>query len=590
MELHIVTLTGSSFELRVSPNDTVMSIKSKIQRFEGIPIGQQHLIWQNDELSDHQSLRDCSIPGGATLRLVLGMRGGPSSTYRPPPTAATATVRFTPAVHFASSSANQKKTDSSDSTDDLPTTTTNTSVPPLNENKVHDQETQKQITFYFVHSADRSEFMQAVDKHHHRETASTNSLPGSENSSECSLKASPLSSNLLSNSKATQSLPFLQSEASGLSCCGEPQEAQSQLPATTSEPSLLKASSSERQKASSSTTIAAAASLFAGYVYGQDNPYASDTEDCLLPECNSSTTAAAYFLRPPSPEWDNQDLSTTSPVTVLPFFPPGNYEGEDYALEEDNDSLADLKDCLIYYQSGDLFFGPKRNGSYSYNWRENFTTDADSPLLTQAKVEECETLAEKMRYIRSQLSQQKQKRIRRRLRHHQQQGNEEDGCKSNEEIEKSFAGTEPRLPSLSNQGSSHKPKIRYRGDQGFRTVHLSRRHPVQATVSAVDLSSTELSNTSPTPSIDNLTTLLQSSSRRQFLEPPDYYYYFHQNHKHHHRQNCHHGERFRREAAPNKTTSETNLDAAAIIPGFSGYGHFSQHRRMHTDVHLYRDP
>ncbi|KAM3186421.1 hypothetical protein ACTXT7_004356 [Hymenolepis weldensis] len=140
----------------------------------------------------------------------------------------------------------------------------------------------------------------------------------------------------------------------------------------------------------------------------------------------------------------------------------------------------------------------------------------------------------------------------------------------------SFIRTEPRLPSLTNQGSSHKPKIRYRGDQGFRTVHLSRRHPVQATVSAVDLSSTELSNTSPTPSIDNLTTLLQSSSRRRFPEPPDYYYYFHQNHNYHQRQNCHLGERFRREAAPNKTTSETNLDAAAIIPGFSGYGHFSQ--------------
>lgn len=35
MELFIVTLTGTAFELRVSPNDTVMSIKSKIQRFEG---------------------------------------------------------------------------------------------------------------------------------------------------------------------------------------------------------------------------------------------------------------------------------------------------------------------------------------------------------------------------------------------------------------------------------------------------------------------------------------------------------------------------------------------------------------------------
>nr|VZI45441.1 unnamed protein product [Spirometra erinaceieuropaei] len=95
MDLFIETLTGTAFELKVSPNDTVMSIKSKIQRVEGIPIGQQHLIWQNGELSDHQSLRDCSIPGGATLRLVLGLRGGPVNAYRTP-----AALRLTP-LHFA---------------------------------------------------------------------------------------------------------------------------------------------------------------------------------------------------------------------------------------------------------------------------------------------------------------------------------------------------------------------------------------------------------------------------------------------------------------------------------------------------------
>ncbi len=66
----------------------------------GIPVGQQHLIWQNGELSDDQSLRDCSIPGGATLRLVLGLRGGPiNATYRSSTmstAAAAATIRFTP--------------------------------------------------------------------------------------------------------------------------------------------------------------------------------------------------------------------------------------------------------------------------------------------------------------------------------------------------------------------------------------------------------------------------------------------------------------------------------------------------------------
>ena len=35
MELYIETLTGAAFELRVSPFETVMSVKAKIQRLEG---------------------------------------------------------------------------------------------------------------------------------------------------------------------------------------------------------------------------------------------------------------------------------------------------------------------------------------------------------------------------------------------------------------------------------------------------------------------------------------------------------------------------------------------------------------------------
>ncbi|VDQ13144.1 unnamed protein product, partial [Trichobilharzia regenti] len=50
-----------------------------------IPIIQQHLIWQNDELDDHRRLRDYSITQGSTLRLVLGLRGGPLNAHRIPP-------------------------------------------------------------------------------------------------------------------------------------------------------------------------------------------------------------------------------------------------------------------------------------------------------------------------------------------------------------------------------------------------------------------------------------------------------------------------------------------------------------------------
>ncbi|XP_053547861.1 AN1-type zinc finger protein 4 isoform X2 [Bombina bombina] len=82
MELFIETLTGTCFELRVSPFETVVCLKAKIQRLEGIPISQQHLIWNNVELQDEFSLRDYNISEGCTLKLVLSMRGGPVNTRR----------------------------------------------------------------------------------------------------------------------------------------------------------------------------------------------------------------------------------------------------------------------------------------------------------------------------------------------------------------------------------------------------------------------------------------------------------------------------------------------------------------------------
>ncbi|XP_064638407.1 AN1-type zinc finger protein 4-like [Lineus longissimus] len=84
MELFVETLTGTAFELRVSPFETIMSVKAKIQRLEGIPISQQHLIWQSVELEDDYCLHDYSINDGATLKLVTAMRGGPINTRRIP--------------------------------------------------------------------------------------------------------------------------------------------------------------------------------------------------------------------------------------------------------------------------------------------------------------------------------------------------------------------------------------------------------------------------------------------------------------------------------------------------------------------------
>ncbi|KAM9810009.1 AN1-type zinc finger protein 4 isoform 1-T2 [Syngnathus typhle] len=82
IELFIETLTGTCFELRVLPFEAVVSVKAKIQRLEGIPVTQQHLIWNNLELDDDHCLHDYGIAEGCTLKLVLAMRGGPINTRR----------------------------------------------------------------------------------------------------------------------------------------------------------------------------------------------------------------------------------------------------------------------------------------------------------------------------------------------------------------------------------------------------------------------------------------------------------------------------------------------------------------------------
>ncbi|XP_052121705.1 uncharacterized protein LOC113208232 isoform X3 [Frankliniella occidentalis] len=84
--LLIETLTGNSFEMTVSPADTIATLKSKIQRVEGIPVSAQHLLFNLSELDDESKISDTLISGGSTLRLVTSMRGGPISTRRVSPT------------------------------------------------------------------------------------------------------------------------------------------------------------------------------------------------------------------------------------------------------------------------------------------------------------------------------------------------------------------------------------------------------------------------------------------------------------------------------------------------------------------------
>ena len=82
--INIETLAGSSFELLVSPYEQIQYIKRKIEQRDGIPVSHQHLVWKSTELDDESSLNDYKIEAGATIKLVLAMRGGPVNTKRVP--------------------------------------------------------------------------------------------------------------------------------------------------------------------------------------------------------------------------------------------------------------------------------------------------------------------------------------------------------------------------------------------------------------------------------------------------------------------------------------------------------------------------
>ena len=66
-----VTMTGKTIYLDVEPRDPVKNVKITIYEKEGIPVDQQRLSFDDEELKDGHTLNDYNIQNGATLHLLV---------------------------------------------------------------------------------------------------------------------------------------------------------------------------------------------------------------------------------------------------------------------------------------------------------------------------------------------------------------------------------------------------------------------------------------------------------------------------------------------------------------------------------------
>jgi len=67
----IKTLTGKTIKINTEPNDSIITIKRRIQDKENILPNQQRLIYAGKQLEDEKTLADYNIQPGAVIHLVL---------------------------------------------------------------------------------------------------------------------------------------------------------------------------------------------------------------------------------------------------------------------------------------------------------------------------------------------------------------------------------------------------------------------------------------------------------------------------------------------------------------------------------------
>ncbi|KAK9480155.1 ubiquitin-related domain-containing protein [Lipomyces japonicus] len=76
MHLNVKTVDGKSITIAATESDSVGHFKQSIEFASHIPASLQRLVYFGAVLDDASSLADCDVADGATVNLILRLRGG----------------------------------------------------------------------------------------------------------------------------------------------------------------------------------------------------------------------------------------------------------------------------------------------------------------------------------------------------------------------------------------------------------------------------------------------------------------------------------------------------------------------------------